>query len=282
MQNIYHYVFDCEALNTSSGSRESRNFPLVVNCAGRSVVNEPSTNNNPKGRLDFYLIYIISGELIFFDGKKEILQDACSLIIYPPKKGYKFSCEKKGTSYLWVHFTGNDVTEILKRYNLSLFPKMQKTCTSNNISSRFQKLFEGFARNDELREYDLSALLDRLLIETSRAVKNQKNDRISLSKSIRYINEYYTTPIKITFLAKMEGMCMTNYNLHFKKQVGMSPTKYIIKLRIDSAKELLSFTDYSVKTIGELCGYQDFNFFSKVFKASTGLSPLAYRKSQKQ
>ena len=146
---------------------------------------------------------------------------------------------------------------------------------------RFQKLFEGFAKNDAFRDYDLSSLLDRVLIEIGRAISNEQNEKALYSKSIRYINEFYSSPIKITDLAKMENVSMTTYNLHFKEQMGMSPTKYILSLRMHSAIELLESSKMSVREISAMCGYEDFNFFTKVFKKYSGVSPTLYRKNSK-
>ena len=129
------------------------------------------------------------------------------------------------------------------------------------------------------RAYDLSALLDRLLIEIGRAIEKNKTERISLSRSIRFINENYASQIKITDLAHMENMCMTAYNMAFKKQMGMPPTKYIIRLRINNAKELLRTTNLIVREIGVICGYDDVVFFRKTFKKEVGVSPSEYRKN---
>ena len=76
----------------------------------------------------------------------------------------------------------------------------------------------------------------------------------------------------------MDGLSMTQYNLNFKKQMGMSPTKYIIKLRTDNAKELLRSTNLTIREIGAICGYDDVNFFRKTFKKEVGISPSEYRK----
>lgn len=281
MENIYHYLNENSRNigEKNEGSRESYTLPLIVNCAGRCIAYSGAVNDNPKGRLDYYLIYVISGELKLCDGERTISAGSCSTILYPPKTGYKFfSNSKDNSSFLWVHFTGNNVGKILKDYGIEPFPCVQKTNAQNSISSKFKRLFDGFAKNDHLRERDLSALLDRLLIEVSRSIESLKTDSLSLSRSIRYINEYFTSPIKITELAKMEKMCMTTYNLKFKKQMGIPPTKYIIKLRVDLAKELISQTSRPIREIGELCGYYDINFFSKVFKENVGVSPLTYRK----
>ena len=54
---------------------------------------------------------------------------------------------------------------------------------------------------------------------------------------------------------------------------------YVISLRINHAKLLLSETDQSVTDIALECGYTDFNYFSKQFKKLTHLSPSEFRKS---
>ena len=127
-------------------------------------------------------------------------------------------------------------------------------------------------------ERDLSASFERLLIEVARAIKTNEKPKISLSKSISYINHNYNTQIKIPDLAKMDGLSMTQYNLNFKKQMGISPTKYIIALRMNTAKELIEASNLSLNQIGSMCGYDDYNFFAKVFKQYTGVSPKKYRK----
>ena len=159
-----------------------------------------------------------------------------------------------------------------------MFPKINKLSYKNHMQLRFTTLFEAFAKNDSLRERELSILLERLLIEAARAVENEALEKISLSKSVRFINENYPSKIKITDLAKMENMCMTSYNLLFKQQMGLTPTKYIMKLRLEHAQSLLESTSLSIDEIGTLCGYSDINFFSRAFKSFAGLSPSNYRK----
>ena len=281
MKSFAHYLKNYELIElhdtTFYGNAYSNELPLLVNCAGLTVAEVAHTNSNDRGRLDYYLVYMLEDEMhIFRQGKWEILLPGNAFII-PPNTPYKCKCISENTSFLWVHFTGSDVEKTLERYKIELYPAIYKTAAVNNISSRFQKLFEGFAKNDDYRSYDLAALLDRLLIEISRAVEKNSAERISLSRSIRYVNENYTTQIKIPDLAKMENICMTSYNKAFKKQMGMSPTKYIIMLRTNNAKELLCTTNMTIQKIGAICGYDDVNFFRKTFKKEIGISPLEYR-----
>lgn len=281
MKSFAHYLRDYDLLSLHKtsfyGNDHSDELPLLVNCAGLTYAGTPHINSNDKGRLDYYLIYVLADEVqVLRQGEWQRLIPG-SVIVIPPNTPYKCKCAIASASFLWVHFTGSGVEQILDRYKIEIFPNIYKTSATNNISSRFQKLFEGFARNDAYRSYDLAALLDRLLIEISRAVEKNRSERISLSRSIRYLNENYTTQIKIPDLAKMENICMTSYNKAFKKQMGMSPTKYIIRLRTNNAKELLCTTNMTIQKIGAICGYDDVNFFRKTFKKEIGISPLEYR-----
>lgn len=59
----------------------------------------------------------------------------------------------------------------------------------------------------------------------------------------------------------------------FKKTFKMSPVRFVTKLRIDYAKELLVTNRYSVSEIVETCGFSNAYYFSNVFKKQTGFSP---------
>lgn len=282
MNNVWHYINDTVKSSklppVSLGNRQSDKLPLMVNCAGAYNQILKSYNYNPKGRLDYYLMYIASGEATVYDGDEFVVAKEGSIIVFPPSKGYKHTSDDTPISYLWVHFTGSDVPSILNRYDIKMFPEINKANGESKVSSRFQKLFDGFAKNDKFRDYDLSSLLDRLLVEVGRSISTEQGEKSLFTKSIRYINEFYYKPIRITELAKMESVSMTTYNLHFKRQMGMSPTQYILALRMHSAKELLESSKLPVRDIGAMCGYDDFNFFTKVFKKYTKKSPSEYRK----
>ena len=282
MENLYLSTLTKDGnfswFDINHNSRESGALPLVVNVAARVSTGNESTNYNKKGRLDYYLVYVISGSLSVKTKHGVAHSYENELFIIPAKTPYEIKTVDLPLRYLCVHFTGSQVEKILFDYEICMFPKINKLSYKNHMQLRFNTLFEGFEKNDSLRERELSILLERLLIESSRAIKNAVLEKTSLAKSIRFINENYPSKIKITDLAKMENMCMTSYNLLFKEQLGISPTKYIIQLRLEHARSLIESTNLSIEEIGILCGYPDINFFSRVFKAYIGISPSNYRK----
>ena len=266
-------------ISTSFGNNASLEQPLFVNCG--ACINTPiqHINKSDHGRLDYQLLYMVSGSLQDIISEKKVLLEAGDLIVIPPNTPWKFECTGEVVYFYCVHFTGSEAKSRLNEYGIELFPKKNKTCTDNEITKRFHRLFEGFSKKDRLKNRDLACFLEGILIEAARAIEGEQLERAVLSKSIRYINEFYTTSISIPILAKMENMCVSLFNSTFKKTLGVTPTKYIIKLRMQYAIELLENSDIPINEIATMCGYKDANFFIRTFKEILKVPPLVYRKN---
>ncbi len=68
----------------------------------------------------------------------------------------------------------------------------------------------------------------------------------------------------------------------FTREVGVSPGKYITRARIEYAKLLLSEPDMSIAFAAEATGFAGANYFAKVFRRETGLSPTEFQQSVPQ
>lgn len=64
----------------------------------------------------------------------------------------------------------------------------------------------------------------------------------------------------------------------FKASVGITPGQYLIKVRIDAAKQLLVHREYPLEVVASLCGFSGANYLCRVFKKETGLTPAAWRR----
>lgn len=98
-----------------------------------------------------------------------------------------------------------------------------------------------------------------------------------VNKVIAYINEHYHETIDRNSLASYVSLSHSHLSLLFKKYTGWSPVQYIIKIRMDKAKELLRDTRKSISMIACEVGYTDPLYFSRVFTKHTGLAPREYR-----
>ena len=71
----------------------------------------------------------------------------------------------------------------------------------------------------------------------------------------------------------------------FKKEMGVTPLEYMTNLRMKKAEVMLTTmwtNDYSVAEIGQLCGYEDALYFSRVFKKHFGCAPSAFAKNREK
>lgn len=144
-----------------------------------------------------------------------------------------------------------------------------------------------------LKPVKISELADvlsrsRMTLENERKMLKQnvidkkKNKGYSSEEIARmvelYIRENYTTDINFDLLAQNFNFNSSYLSKIFTKYIGENPLKYLTTLRVNKAKYLLSNNkDLSVKEIGELVGYMDPFYFSRVFKGITGVSPTKYR-----
>ena len=280
MQSRYYYAFEDPLSAESEGacSRASAHTPLAVNCAGNLVTALPFATDNAAGREDFYLLYVASGTMRLWLPEGERVADAGSVVLCPPKSPYRYAYEGGAPlSYFWVHFTGSYARQFLREIALSPLPHLSTVGRDDHVVSAFHSLFGAFEAKSHLQEHELAAALQSLLLAVALSVS--RGVERTLERSVGYIHSAYNTNIRIPDLARMENLSNSRYIAVFDKQMGVSPSAYIIRLRMDAARDLLHGTDMSIKQIGALVGYEDPHFFSRVFKKQVGVSPKAYRSS---
>ena len=264
-------------------SRESDRAPLLVNCAGSFISSYPFTTDNPSGRLDFYLMYMISGTLTVRPREEELTLNAGDILIFPPQHHYYYTYDGKGEAlnYLWVHFTGSHAAYYLEELGFCDLPHVWHSSANVHITTLFRSLFDVFSKEMPHKEHNLAASLLQILTSLSGAVLSSEA-ATPLTRSLQYINTSYTDDIQIPTLAVMENLSNSRYHVVFKEVTGMSPRAYITMLRMRHACDLLDNTDLTVRQIGALVGYEDSHFFCKIFKSKMGVSPSLYRKKDRE
>jgi len=68
---------------------------------------------------------------------------------------------------------------------------------------------------------------------------------------------------------------------NFKLYTNTTPMQYIVSLRIANAQMLLETTNYNVTEIGNIVGYDNPLYFSRIFRKQKGISPSEYRKGHR-
>jgi len=95
--------------------------------------------------------------------------------------------------------------------------------------------------------------------------------------AIAYIGRHYTDDLSIPALAQRCAVSETVYRKRFRQLTGMSPVRYINRLKVDKACQMLQSGDISPRQISEFLNFYSLPYFYKVFKEYTGITPNQYR-----
>ena len=103
-----------------------------------------------------------------------------------------------------------------------------------------------------------------------------------LQKLELYLDEHYMEPLSLGRISSDLHVGTTKLCALAKKLSGGSTlTRIIAERRVAAAKELLTKTDAPVAAVAEKVGFSDYNYFTKIFRSVTGMTPSAYRKENR-
>ena len=133
-----------------------------------------------------------------------------------------------------------------------------------------------------IKEEDLARVMTSL---TSEGLEDESDDSEApafdrlIDNVVSEIREHYMEDISLTSLASKYNVSMARLSEMIKENLKVNFSDYIASLRIQRAKELLRDESLSIQEIAEIVGYNDYFYFTKVFKKVEGISPSKYRKS---
>lgn len=108
--------------------------------------------------------------------------------------------------------------------------------------------------------------------------KRVADNIVTLTK--QFIKENYKRPdLSIKDIAENVHLNVSYLSTHFKKVCGITINSYLTEFRIERAKEYVRSGKYNADEIGRLVGYEDGNYFYRIFKKNTGMTTKEYRKS---
>ena len=270
-------------LNNSAIDFKDKSKPLIVgSCGTYRLLSKPKLPTyRPRGRIDYQLLYINAGKAHFhFDSiDNETIVNAGNMILYRPKELQKY--EYYGTDkteVYWVHFTGGDVKNILRKYGIKDNMRTFFVGTSLEYERIFKRMISELQRCQEDYEEILTLLMRHLLISIHRdLLKDRKTSDVYLDNEMdiatQYFNDNYNTDINIEEYAQSRGMSTCWFIRNFKKFTGTTPMQYIMSIRISNAQSLLETTQYSISEISRIVGYANPLYFSRLFHKQKGFAP---------
>ena len=272
-------------LHDSRAPIKDKSRPLIVTSCGtyrlKTVKRLPTWR--PKGRLDYQLLYIVSGKgHFYFHGEDRVVYAGCMVLIQPrQEQRYEYFGEDKPEVY-WVHFTGSDVKNILRSYNIPMDDPIFYSGASSTYSYLFKEMIHEL-QNCKTGYEDLLAMYLRQIFLLVQRTRQEERPTVStyiqeeMEFARRYFNEHYNESISIQEYAESRNMSVCYFQRNFKQIVKHTPMQYLLTIRVNNAASLLEATDYSMAEIAAIVGYEDPLYFSRLFRKIKGVSPRDYR-----
>ncbi len=179
--------------------------------------------------------------------------------------------------HMFIHFTlGYPFDTISPEIFLFEITKEQKRL----IHSITEQLINGKVKFDQTGSLELYSLLFSLLHQIPANAWRNRNLDSRIINGILYMEKnIMEIEIANSTLAEIGGMSVNAYARIFKEQTGISPRKYLLKMRVGKACNLLHHSDLSIDQIASSCGFSDRYYFTRIFTRTMNVSPGVYRRN---
>jgi AraC family transcriptional regulator of arabinose operon len=227
--------------------------------------------------------YIVGGAGRVKIGNEEYFPEPGQLVLMPEgvKQSYSIAEGEPYTKY-WCHFSAKigDIN-VFKLLNLPFVCSVQpdervrmifaELVQHANSDAVYAKLLAK-AKLLELVSYYIMLLEENTISFSNPATMERLDDILT------YIHANLDQDVSIQELAQRACLHPNYFIRMFKEQMGVPPIQYIMRLKIEKAKELLAQSSCSISEIAERVGFHDIFHFSKQFKKIAGLPPSDFRK----
>jgi AraC-like DNA-binding protein len=103
-------------------------------------------------------------------------------------------------------------------------------------------------------------------------------DEERLERAVTFMEQHLDRPILLAELARQAYVSQETLGRLFRSYYRISPMRYLTRLRMARARELLQARRHNVSEVARACGYASLQYFSRAFRQASGVSPRAFRK----
>ncbi len=227
----------------------------------------------------FTIIYVVRGSCYLETPVGMFYPSAGEVFITHVRTIHEYgSVDGKTWHMKWFNVGGKLMEEFIKCYGLDnvwLFHKCSE------LEKMFDHALDIFRKNpfDASRRAasEMLALVMALADSMMRQGEEHKACSPEGKKLKKFIDENFSRPVTLDEMASHIYRSRAQAVRIFKRDWGVTPYSYLIKMRIESAKIFLRNTTRSIKEISAGLSFESEFYFSKMFKSKVGVSPLKYR-----
>ncbi|WP_108868174.1 AraC family transcriptional regulator [Aquimarina aquimarini] len=245
---------------------------------------------------DFYLCVLFSEG----SGTHEIDFDVYniqpgSVFFLKPGQTHSWQFDQPPKGYIFFHtpdfyefyFLNKKLTQFPFYYSLKNPPYLTLSAHELlHIETRFKEINTEYYQNLSYKKQKLASLINLTYIDLTRLYASFESQKSILSPSYlqtlqtleSIIEDFYKTEKSAKFYAQKLNISSKHLNRIAKATLNKTTTEIIIERILLEAKRLIVHSKNSLTNIAEILGYDDYAYFSKLFKSKTKITPLEFRK----
>lgn len=193
---------------------------------------------------------------------------------------HSYQASECGWTHSVLHFYGNNSSIFFKEYL-----KCGNIIFSEPANGTYHTLLEHLVSTYEKviphRELCISNLLTNILthlvVDSANAKSANPALKDSMQKAVQYMEEHFSEDLSLDFLADYSSVSKFHFSREFHKYTGLPPMEYLIQLRMNQIKLLLTTTNLPANKIAASVGILNEQHFNKLFKKKIGMTPGKYR-----
>ncbi len=222
-----------------------------------------------KSRYSDAFVYILSGSCTYgFPEGDEFTVNGGDILYLSHHAEYTMYIHTDNYSFIFCDF---EFDETAPRKSDVYTP-----VSSENAENLFIKLLN--RKNSFTDSLALLYSIYGIVMTTANKVYISKSSQNKISASKDYIDaSYKDTSLGINFLAEKADMSEAYFRKLFKAQYHISPSQYIISVRLKNAKNLMKYSFLTLEECAMQSGFSSLQYFCRIFKKSTGMTPSEYR-----
>lgn len=244
-------------------------FAYYKEMAGGHVLNMKKRRHNG-------LTLVLSGSLrLTYDDGSAVNAQSGEIVLQKKDDSYKLEAtDKLGTEYIVISYCA-EPDDIIKK----LLPdRVFRGTHFRRYRDAFEEAARVYASTGVCQSALLRALVQEILCTVIREgyrgelIKNA--DPAASAKY--YIDEYFERSITAADLSAVSGISASHLRTLFRRTYGETPNRYLNRVRVEKAKEMLASGMFTISEVAESCGFLNVHYFSRVFREYTSTTPGRY------
>ena len=236
------------------------------------------------GAEEHILIYVIDGCGIIHLSRSVHYIMANQFIILPARLPHNYEADEQNPwTIYWIHFKGENSNLISDLTGKIIDIPPSSDARIRDRIQLFDEIIENLSLGYSMENLEYSNLCLNHLLASFKYVNqfrkvNFAEEKDITKKTILYMKQNIDGQLTLKEIAAHFRLSVSHFSRLFKQRTRYAPMDYFIQLKMQYACQLIDHSNMQISEVSRDLGYEDAFYFSRMFKKTVGMSPMAYKK----